>query len=74
MKETTGNTNEMLFVCLSDEITGSSFTNRLNQGGCAFLQSARLALPTVLASFAVGVIFFLGISLFLFQLAEHGWR
>ena len=74
MKETAGNMSDILFVYRSGTLAGSIFINRLHQVRTAFLQSIRQALPTLLASCGTGVIFFIGISLFLYQLAEHGWK
>jgi hypothetical protein len=74
MKETAGNMSDILFAYRSGTLVGSIFINRLHQVRTAFLQSIRQALPTMLASCGTGVILFIGISLFLYQLAEHGWK
>ena len=74
MKESAENMNDILFAYRSGTIACSIFINRLYQVRTAFLQSIRQALPTILASCCTGIIFFIGISLFLYQLAEHGWK
>ena len=72
MKEAAENLNDILFAYRSGTLVTSIFINRLYQVRTAFLQRIRQALPTLMASCGIGVIFFIGISLFLYQLAEHG--
>lgn len=73
MKESLESINHILFSQLFSEAAGRIIQS---QGLPCRLLLRRLALhffPPLFASLLIGVIFFIGISLFLYQLAENGW-
>ncbi len=73
MKDNSQSINHLLFSQLSGEIAGRIFQSQVLQARTNLLHLARKIFPTIIAILTIGVIFFIGITLFLYQLAEHGW-
>jgi hypothetical protein len=73
MKENSQSINHILFGQLLSETAGCIFQNQVLQARSNILHLARKILPTVVATLIMGGVFFVGITLFLYQLAEHGW-
>lgn len=72
MKDNSQSINHILFSQLSSEVAGRIFQSQVLQARSNLLHLGKRILPTVLATLAMGVVFFIGITLFLYQLAEHG--
>ncbi|MBU1565354.1 MAG: hypothetical protein KJ630_06980 [Proteobacteria bacterium] len=73
MKENSESINHILFNQFSGVVAGRFFQNLVQQARSQLLHLARKFLPSIVATLVIGAVFFIGISLFLYQLAEHGW-
>jgi len=73
MKENTQSIDHLLFNQLSGEVAGRLLYNQIRQAHVFLSRLAGRILPTIFATLTMGVILFIGITLFLYQLAEHGW-
>ncbi len=73
MKYNSQSINHILYSQLSSEVAGRLFQSQTLQVRLNFLHPAKKILPTIFATLAMAVILFIGITLFLYQLAEHGW-
>jgi hypothetical protein len=73
MKENTQSIDHLLFNQLSGEVAGRLLHSQMRQARLALSHLAARILPTIFATLTMGVILFIGITLFLYQLAEHGW-
>jgi hypothetical protein len=72
MKEITQSIDHLLFNQLSGEIAGRLLHVQIRQARVFLSHLAGRILPTIYATLTMGVILFIGITLFLYQLAEHG--
>jgi hypothetical protein len=73
MKENTQNIDHLLFNQLSGEVAGRLLYNQIRQARVFLSRLTGRILPTIFATLTMGVILFIGITLFLYQLAEQGW-
>ncbi len=73
MKYNSQSISHILYSQLSSEVAGGIFQSQVLQARSNLLYLAKKILPTIVATLAMGVVLLIGITLFLYQLAEHGW-
>jgi hypothetical protein len=72
MKENSGIINQVLFGQFCGEGTGRIFDGQLRQTLGYLLRLVQRIFPAALATVIMGIVYFICISLFLYQIAEHG--
>jgi hypothetical protein len=73
MKENSESINQVLFSQFFSSFAGDGFENHLRPARARILYWIRESIPSVIATCVMGVVFFICITLFLYQLAEFGW-
>ena len=73
MKYNSQSINHILYSQLSSEAAGRIFQSQVLQVRSNLLRLTRRILPTIVATLVMGVVLFIGITVFLYQLAEHSW-
>lgn len=73
MKENSGSINHVLFSQFFSSVVGDGFEKQLRRARTRIHSWIRESIPSAIATCVMGVVFFICITLFLYQLAEFGW-
>ncbi|MDK9705702.1 MAG: hypothetical protein OEL83_01520 [Desulforhopalus sp.] len=73
MKENSGSINQVLFSQFFSSVLDDGYESHLRRMRRRIHSWIKETIPSAIATCVMGVVFFVCITLFLYQLAEFGW-